>query len=122
MAHTVQSPSPQADSAPAESQPASAYKPTPKFGSLDTPEETQPIEMYWTYAIALVLVHVLALVAFIPGIFGYLFTWTGLSRGRPGAFRLWHAGGHGRLPSVADASRIYLPQVVGTHLGDSWHL
>jgi fatty-acid desaturase len=39
---------------------------------LKRPEATEPIRVYWTYAIALVLVHALALLAFIP----WLFSWT----------------------------------------------
>jgi stearoyl-CoA desaturase (delta-9 desaturase) len=42
--------------------------------SLDYPETTQPITISWEYAIALALVHVLALLAFIP----WLFSWTGV--------------------------------------------
>ncbi len=41
---------------------------------LQCPEATQPLRVYWTYAIALILVHGLALLAFIP----WLFTWTGV--------------------------------------------
>ena len=41
---------------------------------LDYPESTQPIKIYWRYAIALVLVHLLACLAFVP----WFFSWTGV--------------------------------------------
>ena len=50
--------------------------------ALDYPEATQPIEMYWSYAIALTLVHLLALLAFIP----WFFSWTGVIVGILGHF------------------------------------
>ena len=43
-------------------------------GQLDFPETTQPITISWDYAVALGLLHVLALLAFIP----WLFSWTGV--------------------------------------------
>ncbi|HEY6564459.1 MAG TPA: acyl-CoA desaturase, partial [Pirellulaceae bacterium] len=41
---------------------------------LQVPETSQPIRVYWRYAIALTLVHVLALLAFVP----WFFSWTGV--------------------------------------------
>lgn len=41
---------------------------------LQPPEATQPLRVYWVYAIALVLVHALALLAFVP----WLFSWAGV--------------------------------------------
>lgn len=49
---------------------------------LPHPPATQPIRIYWRYAIALTLVHLLALLAFIP----WFFTWTGLIVGILGHF------------------------------------
>jgi fatty-acid desaturase len=37
------------------------------------PEATQPVRIYWHYAINLLIVHLLALLAFVP----WLFSWTG---------------------------------------------
>lgn len=42
---------------------------------LDYPETTQPITISWDYTIALGLVHLLSLLAFIP----WLFSWTGVA-------------------------------------------
>ncbi len=50
--------------------------------SLDYPEATKPIRIYWRYLIVLTLVHVLALLAFIP----YFFSWTGVVVGIMGHF------------------------------------
>ncbi len=47
-------------------------------GTLDYPETTQPIRIDRNYAIALVLIHILAATAFVPGWFTYLFSWTGV--------------------------------------------
>ena len=41
---------------------------------LRPPETAIPIKIYWRYAVALVLVHLFALLAFVP----WLFSWTGL--------------------------------------------
>ncbi len=48
------------------------------FGKLEIPETAQPIRMAWDYTIVLTLVHILAVVALLPGNFGYLFSWTGV--------------------------------------------
>ncbi len=42
---------------------------------LPRPEETQPLSIIWHYAIVLILVHLLSLLAFIP----WFFTWSGLA-------------------------------------------
>ncbi len=47
-------------------------------GTLDYPETTQPIRIDRNYAIALVLIHILAAAAFVPAWFHYLFSWTGV--------------------------------------------
>ena len=47
----------------------------PKTTKLDYPETTQPLTIAWDYTVALTLVHVLALLAFIP----WLFSWTGVA-------------------------------------------
>lgn len=44
-------------------------------GHLQLPETTQPITISWNYAIALSLVHLLALLAVVP----WLFSWTGVA-------------------------------------------
>jgi len=56
------------------------------FGRMQVPETAQPIRMAWDYTVVLTLVHILALVAFVPGVFGYLFSWTGLVVGVMGHF------------------------------------
>ena len=42
---------------------------------LDTPETTKPIRIYWLYLIPLAIVHLLALLAFLP----YAFSWSGVA-------------------------------------------
>ncbi len=49
---------------------------------LSVPETSQPIRIYWRYTIALTLVHLLALLAFIP----WFFSWTGVILGVLGHF------------------------------------
>ena len=46
----------------------------PKNGRLEAPQTTQPTTTYWLYAIPLLAVHLLALLAFIP----WTFSWSGL--------------------------------------------
>ena len=53
---------------------------------LPPPEETQPIQIMWQYAIVLGLVHLIALVAFLPPFFHYLFTWPALIAAIAGHF------------------------------------
>jgi fatty-acid desaturase len=45
---------------------------------LDYPEATKPLRLVWTYAIVLSGIHLVALLAFLPGLASYLFTWSGL--------------------------------------------
>lgn len=49
---------------------------------LDRPEATAPLTVYWRYAIALGVVHALALLAFVP----YLFSWSGVALAIAGHF------------------------------------
>ncbi len=42
------------------------------------PEETNPIRILWEYVAVLAAVHLIALLAFLPWTFAYLFTWSGL--------------------------------------------
>ena len=42
------------------------------------PEKTRPVRILWEYVAVLTTVHVVAALAIIPGIAGYLFTWSGL--------------------------------------------
>ncbi|CAD72389.1 delta 9 acyl-lipid fatty acid desaturase [Rhodopirellula baltica SH28] len=53
---------------------------------LPRPEETQPLRIMWQYVIVLSLVHLVALAAFVPAWFSYLFTWSGLIAGIAGHF------------------------------------
>ncbi|WP_051057982.1 acyl-CoA desaturase [Rhodopirellula baltica] len=53
---------------------------------LPRPEETQPLRIMWQYVIVLSLVHLVALAAFVPSWFSYLFTWSGLIAGIAGHF------------------------------------
>jgi stearoyl-CoA desaturase (delta-9 desaturase) len=46
----------------------------PKDGRLEAPQTTQPITIFWLYATPLIVVHLLALLAFIP----WMFSWSGL--------------------------------------------
>lgn len=63
--------------------PAAASSSVPgRRKSLDYPKSTQPIRIYWSYLIALVLVHLLSLLAFVP----YFFSWTGVIVGVLGHF------------------------------------
>lgn len=41
---------------------------------LDYPLESQPLRIYWPYAIALTVIHLLSLLAFVP----YFFSWSGV--------------------------------------------
>ncbi|KLU04686.1 Fatty acid desaturase [Rhodopirellula islandica] len=50
------------------------------------PEETEPLRIMWRYVIVLSLVHLVALAAFVPMWFSYLFTWSGLVAGIAGHF------------------------------------
>jgi len=67
---------------------ADSSKPTePTMGSaaskrLGYPETAEPIQIYWMYAIPLAIIHMLAILAFIPA----LFSWTGLIVGILGHF------------------------------------
>lgn len=45
---------------------------------LPRPEETEPMRILWEYAIVLGAVHVIALYAFLPFSFSYLFSWSGV--------------------------------------------
>ncbi|MFG0262877.1 MAG: acyl-CoA desaturase [Novipirellula sp. JB048] len=45
---------------------------------LPRPDETQPFTILWQYAIVLAAVHLIALLALLPFISPYLFTWSGL--------------------------------------------
>jgi fatty-acid desaturase len=45
---------------------------------LDYPEATKPLRLVWTYAIVLGGIHLIALLAFLPGLSSWLFTWSGL--------------------------------------------
>ena len=45
---------------------------------LPRPEETQPLRIMWEYVAVLSAVHLVALYAFLPWTFTYLFTWSGL--------------------------------------------
>ncbi len=60
--------------------------PTAVLGTLERPETTEPIRIEPSYAIALTLVHLVAVVPFLPGLFTYLFSWTGLVVGIMGHF------------------------------------
>lgn len=62
--------------------PADGVSPRVVRKRLHVPETTQPIRIYWRYAIALGLVHVLALLALIP----WFFSWSGLIVGVIGHF------------------------------------
>lgn len=42
------------------------------------PEQVQPLQVMWQYVIVLSLLHIVAVLAFIPGTAGYLFTWPAL--------------------------------------------
>ncbi len=55
---------------------------------LDYPETTQPITIYWMYLIPLAIVHVLALLAFLP----YAFSWSGVVLAILGHFTLGMMG------------------------------
>jgi stearoyl-CoA desaturase (delta-9 desaturase) len=46
----------------------------PKTARLETPETTRPTTIYWLYAIPLAMIHLLALLAFIP----WTFSWSGV--------------------------------------------
>jgi fatty-acid desaturase len=45
---------------------------------LPRPDETQPLRILWQYVIVLTGVHLVAVVAFLPWTFSWLFTWSGL--------------------------------------------
>jgi len=45
---------------------------------LEYPPQTQPIKILWPYAISICGLHAIALTLFIPSVFGYLFSWTGV--------------------------------------------
>ncbi|MGB7323548.1 MAG: fatty acid desaturase [Rubripirellula sp.] len=49
---------------------------------LPRPEETEPLQIMWRYVIVLSMVHVVALLAFVP----WLFTWSGLVAAVAGHF------------------------------------
>ncbi len=53
---------------------------------LPHPDETQPFRILWEYVASLGTVHVIALLAIIPGFAGYLFTVSGLVLGILGHF------------------------------------
>nr|WP_236622157.1 acyl-CoA desaturase [Rhodopirellula maiorica] len=53
---------------------------------LPRPEETEPLKILWQYVIVLSAVHLIALLAFLPFSFSYLFTWSGLILGILGHF------------------------------------
>ncbi|QDT12124.1 acyl-CoA desaturase [Planctomycetes bacterium K23_9] len=46
---------------------------------LPRPEETQPLRVMWEYVAVLSSVHVVALLAFLPWTFSWLFTWSGVA-------------------------------------------
>ena len=46
--------------------------------SLSHPETTQPFRILWSYVTVLAIVHVVSLLALVPALAGYLFTWSGL--------------------------------------------
>jgi len=46
----------------------------PARGALARPASTHPLRVYWQYAINIVIVHLLALLVFVP----YFFSWTGV--------------------------------------------
>lgn len=52
---------------------ADLNRPIPRSG-LDTPESTKPTSIYWLYLVPLLVVHVLAFLAFVP----YTFSWSGV--------------------------------------------
>ena len=55
--------------------PSTEDPPTPmEDRPLGYPEATEPIKIYWRYVIPLVVIHMLALLAFVPA----LFSWTGV--------------------------------------------
>ena len=45
--------------------------------SLSHPEKTQPFRILWSYVTVLAFVHIVAVLAIVPPLFGYLFTWSG---------------------------------------------
>ncbi|MCC9640754.1 fatty acid desaturase [Rhodopirellula sp. JC740] len=53
---------------------------------LPLPEETQPLKIMWRYVIVLGMVHLVALAAFVPMWFSYLFTWSGFIAAIAGHF------------------------------------
>ena len=48
-----------------------------RVGSMPLPESTQPLRVDWPYAISLMVLHLLALLAFLP----YFFSWSGVVLG-----------------------------------------
>jgi stearoyl-CoA desaturase (delta-9 desaturase) len=68
---TLETPEPQAE-------PESNEQPGFDPQRLPRPEETQPLRIMWEYVAVLAAVHLVALYAFLPWTFSYLFTWSGL--------------------------------------------
>lgn len=54
----------------------------PHVGSIDIPAASQPVQIEWRYAAALLTTHLLALLAFVP----WFFSWTGVVAGILGHF------------------------------------
>ncbi len=52
-------------------------EPAAVVGSLPLPDGTQPIRIYWTYAISLFVIHAMALLVLVP----YFFSWSGVAVG-----------------------------------------
>ena len=73
--HKSEPANPVAADKPTAASPQPTFVTPPPRYKLDYPETTQPLSIAWDYTIALTLVHLLALLAFIP----WLFSWTGVA-------------------------------------------